>query len=536
MKIIDNAKMKMGVFLRERKERAEERQAKKRSKALPPGAAPMAWCVLLTMVGVAALAGSTWMLLVFIAGSVGHFDWYSVYTASQDGVSQWEWSLDSSVHWHVAIGLFLFCLAIAIFNATWLEARKHLYGVIQNVVTGIGIAVALFMISGAIVVQQRGTDARARDNIVAAQSAQVDAAAARERLETARQTLREMRNHENQYMAVAASVGAAEFERSYLSEEALAGSSAARRDLLVRSLGAARRADALETEIAQLERETATAAVTAVEAEAVDVRAGGFMAAPTAFLEDARKPITATLGELLALTAFGFALAAWRSRRTARDVERSGWADEGHRIEDMTDQPSIVPEPMEPAREVVTDAETGEELVKIKPKAYWRKRVTKKGKPTKVRVEPDVQDDEPAAREDGGGRRGLAVGPNEFSDNHQDANTDNDAERGGERGTSGMAEPDADDQAEHENEQIVHPEPSSDLSEEEAAELLAAADAPIVAADEEQENADSAEPDQSGESEVSDAHLDLPDGEGVAVLKEDEREPEARPERLLAAE
>lgn len=407
LKFVNDARLRVGASLREMKEKAQERKALKRARELPHGAAPLLWCVLLTLVGVAALAGSTWMLLVFIAGSVGHFDWFSSYVASQDGVSRWEWNIESDVHWHVAIGLFLFCVAIAIFNATWLEARKHLHGAIRSVVTGIGIAVALFMISGAIVVQQRGTDARAQDDAVAIQAAQVDANAARERLETARQTLREMRNHENQYMAVAATVGAAEFERSYLSPQQRARETPERVRLLERSLGAARRADALEVEIAQLERETAQAAVGAAQAQAVTVRAEGFMAAPTAILEDARKPITATLGELLALTAFGFALASWRSRRAARDVQRSGWADESHRIEDLRDEEAIKPQRMKPAREVVTDAETGEELVKVKPKEYWRKR---KGKVQKLDVQPEIPPDETGVEYDGGQRAAVTLG------------------------------------------------------------------------------------------------------------------------------
>lgn len=283
--------------------------------------APLAWCLLLTAVGVAALVGSTWMLLVFVAGSVGHVDWAFSYRATEQGVQESKWHYEASIHLLVGIGLFLFCLSIAMFNATWLETRKHLSGLIRTVVTSIGVAVALFMISGAIVVQQRGTDARARDEVVAAQTAQVGAATAGAQLEQARQTLREMRNHPNQYMAVAATVGAAEFERSYLSAEQRRKETPDRVRLLERSLGAARRADALEADIARLTAGAAQAQTQAVVAEAVSVRADGFMAGPVMFLEDARKPITAVLGELLALTAFSFALAAWQSRRAAQPAE-----------------------------------------------------------------------------------------------------------------------------------------------------------------------------------------------------------------------
>lgn len=364
------------VWWRDRKERAEAKQ-----EQLPAHAAPLLWCVLLTMVGVAALAGSTWMLLIFIAGSVGHVDWTSTYAATEAGVTTNQWAFDMSVHWTVAIGLFLFCCAIAIFNATWLEARKHLHGAIRNVVTGIGLVVALFMISGAIVVQQRGTDARARDDVVAAQTAAAGAGAIQAQIDAIDRRLTQMRDRtrNNEYAATAANVGAAAYRDNYMSAEALARSPVERRDIIVRALGAAVAADALEADRMRLSAQLGAANVQTVQAEAVTVRAEGFMAGPVAILEDARKPLTATLGELLALTAFGFALAAWRSRRVS--LEQSGWADEAHRIEDLRADEPVAAQPMKPPREVVRNAETGEEEIKIEPKPYWRKR---KGKPQRV--------------------------------------------------------------------------------------------------------------------------------------------------------
>lgn len=309
---IEAARLRVGAWNRERKERAAEKRAE-REAIRPPNAAPLVWCVLLTMVGVAALSGSTWMLLVFIAGSVGHVDWAFAYAATERGVTQNQWHYEADIHLLVGIGLALFCIAIAIFNATWLEARKHLHGLIKTIVTCIGVAVGLFMISGAIVVQQRGTDARARDEVVAAQTAQVGVAEAASRLEYARARLREMRANPNAYMAQAASVGAAEWEHTYIAQARATNDP--RLPMIERALGAARAADTQEAEIARLTASQAAAQTTTVQAQAVTVRAGGFMAGPTAILEDARKPITAVLGELLALTAFGFALAAWLSRR-----------------------------------------------------------------------------------------------------------------------------------------------------------------------------------------------------------------------------
>lgn len=527
------------VWWRDRKERAEVKR-----EQLPAHAAPLLWCVLLTMVGVAALAGSTWMLLIFIAGSVGHVDWTSTYAATEAGVTTNQWAFDMSVHWTVAIGLFLFCCAIAIFNATWLEARKHLHGAIRNVVTAIGVVVALFMISGAIVVQQRGTDARARDDVVAAQTAQVGAATAQARLTRAETRLREMRNHENQYMAVAATVGAAEFERSYLSPEQRARETPDRLRLLERSLGAARQADALEAEIAQIQGEVAAAQTTAVAAEAVSVRAEGFMAGPVAILEDARKPLTATLGELLALTAFGFALAAWRSRRVT--LEQSGWADAAHRIEDLRADEPVVAQPMRPAETQLRNADTQETIIDKDGdlativKEHTRKKRGKDGKPVRVMVPVDglqVQYEgvgftaRDVVEKDGRSER-LAADeaahdsevnqPIADADNHE---ANNEADK--------APAPQADDS--EPSIEPVHPEPSETAPADlDAINTLAT----LNSADEPEQHSTDDRADDAPAEEVSQPAIVAHEADALAEDEDvfhDEPARETRPERLLAA-
>jgi len=334
-----------------------------RQKETPTQGAPLAWCYLLTAVGVCALIGSTWMLLVFVAGSVGHIDWAFSYRATEQGVQESAWHYEASIHLLIGIGLFLFCLAIAMFNATWLEARKHLRDLTRIVVTGIGVAVALFMISGAIVVQQRGTDARARDEIVTAQTAKAGAGSIAAQIAAIDQRLAAMRDKRtnNEYAAAAANVGVAAYDEGYLSAAALARTPAERRDIVRRARGAAIAADALENEKRGLVGQLGAATVETVEAEAVAVKADGFMAGPVAFLEDLRKPVTAVLGELLALTAFSFALAAWASRREAEPIEPAL----PMMIEDFTDEPAPDPQPMDaPVKREVLYDDQGNRIVR----------------------------------------------------------------------------------------------------------------------------------------------------------------------------
>lgn len=504
------------------------RWERKPAEPLPHGAAPLIWCILLSMIGVAALAGSTWMLLVFIVGSVGHFDWFSDFTAGSDGVTRFDWSFQMSVHWAMAIGLFLFCFAIAVFNATWIETRKHIHdGKFRLFVTVLGVVVALFMIAGATVVQQRGTDARARDEAVAVQTAQVGAASAQARLERAERRLREMRNHENQYMAVAATVGAAEFERSYLSPEQRARETPERVRLLERSLGAARQADALEAEIAALAGEVAAAQTGAAQAQSASVRAEGVMAGPVALIEDLRKPVTSTLGEILAFSAFSLALSAWASRKQRDDV-RSGWAPDSLQVEDMRDQPAVEPGPVEIKTQVrATNAETGEEEILIKPKPYWRK--ARRGQPTPVDVQPELPDDEKGVLHDGGGRAGSVGAADEDAREAVSPSNEHDADNreehvGGGSGvlaeqpiTSANAEGQDGQEHDRQRDDLDLPE-HAELSDEELAayaEAELAADAPIVDPDAPEQNADSAEPDRQSE------HVALPNSEGVLIAREE---------------
>lgn len=268
-----------------------------------------------------ALLGSLWMLVVFIVGAVGRFDWQTGFEATERGVNYRTSLLALDVHWSVAVGLFAFCAAIAIYNAVWLELRRHTApGLMRNVLTGIGVAVALFMISGATVVQQRGTDMRARDDVIAAQTAMAGVEAVKAQIAAIDARLNAMRDKRvnNEYAATAANVGVEAYRAQYMNAEILAREDPARRRLIERALGAAMTAETLEAQKLDLAAQLAVATVGTVKAEARTVKAAGVMAGVTAILEDARKPVTAILGELLAMTVFSAALAAWASRRQAQ--------------------------------------------------------------------------------------------------------------------------------------------------------------------------------------------------------------------------
>lgn len=512
----ENARLKYGVWKRERAEKAEERRAR-----MVPGAAPFVWCLFITFVGIFTLLGSTWLFTVFIAGSVGHLDWFSDYQATEGGVSRWVWNFEAAIHWLPAIGLWAMCLGIGIFNACWIELRKHFSGAFRNWITGLGLATALFMVAGGVAMQQRGTDARTRDEAAAVGAAQAGVAALDAELvalERRWETL--CAPNLTTWQAQACRSG----ETAWQDRIEIARQQYRENDpqymIIARAIADAREGDRMQARLAELRGQRAAASVQTVQAETATVRADGWMASLATLLEDLRKPIASILGELLAMSAFSMALNAWASRRPYSVPSGvSGWADEAHQIEDMTAQDAPKPQPMKPAREVVTDAETGEELVKITPRPHWRKR---KGKPQKVETEVVALPDEVGVVQDGGNR--IAVGADGLGgvmESIGDITSPTEHRNENAVPEEKVASVNASD-ADNEVENPVHSEFSEpEMSEDELREVY-----PELAAAE-------AHPDHSDGAADREAEEEA---DGEQPEHHEPREPETNPARLLAAE
>lgn len=536
------ARLRAAVWWRERKEKAE---AKKAAKAMAPprNGAPLLWVWFLAIIAAATLIGSTWMLVVFIAGSVGSVDWAVDWRAGNDGEpARWIWFAQANIHLIIGVGLFCFCLGIACFNAVWLHVRHYLRGVFMHIVTGLGIATALFMVAGAIVTQQWGTDARTRDQVEAVNTSLAGVAAVNaeiaaieremERLCAPALTTYQAQACRSGEVAWQGRIAIARGQRDYQ----LPG--------IERAIVDAQQGDRWRARLLELRQQAAVASVDHVEAAAATVVTQGWMATFARVLEDIRKPFIAVLGELLAMTMFGVSLAAWRSRQPQRDVETSGWADEAHRIEDKTAEEPIATQPMKPPREVVTDAETGEELIKITPRPHWRKR---KGQPNKIDVQPDIPPDE-AGVKDGAqpgfphGRTGLTVaGPMTVPEAADDvgksaSNPIHSADDDG-------REQNAEKHQGEDNIQDAQPEPP-ELSDEEAIAL--ASELPVEPLDAPGTEQSVVQDDHGKTNAEDDGETNDPDTESGDQNGADEiqteppseagRSPETNPAKLIAAE
>lgn len=252
----------------------------------------------------------------------------------------------------------------------------------------IATAVSLVVVAGTFTVQGDTLLERDRESAVAVAQVEQSGAVLQARIAAKEAELRSMMENRNAYLAQAASVGAAEWQRSYIEQTP---SSDPQRDRIVRALGAARAADAVREELGQLRTQAATQTVSAAVAGRVTTENTSWIASTLGWLEGARAILLSLVMDIVCLIMPWIALRLEQARNRQIDMAGPREFDAAHAIEDMRAEPSVVPQPMESAKEVVKDGETGEVYEKIKPKEYWRK---KKGKPQTVRIDGERLPDE----------------------------------------------------------------------------------------------------------------------------------------------
>lgn len=259
------------------------------------------------------------------------------------------------------------------------------------------LAVSAVIIAGSITVQTETRFEGNREAAIAGEQVALNRAALVAQKDAAEAELRTMMESRQGYLAQAASVGAAEWQRSYIDQTP---PNDPNRERIVRALGAARRADELRADVRRLTGEIAAAPTTAsvqrrVTASQADDAMGGFVD----WLGSIRSILLALLQDIACL------LLPWIAMRTdqarARQLAMFGAPpseeDLPLGIPDFRGQQAGAAQSMDApvtvAREEVVDAETGEVMIKVQPaKAHWRK----KPKGRKIAV----QENETTAAED----------------------------------------------------------------------------------------------------------------------------------------
>jgi low affinity Fe/Cu permease len=445
----------------------------------------------------------------------------------------------------------------------------------------IAVAVSLVVIAGTFTVQGDTLMERDREAAVAVEQVQTGRAVLEARIAARERELSEMMNNRNAYLAQAASVGAVEWQRSYIDQTP---ANDPQRDRIVRALGAARSADTVRADIQTLREQLASStAVAAVQGEVTTERTG-WIADTLGWLEGVRAILLSLVMDIVALMMPWIALRLEQARNRQMGLYTDAVSSRWSLIADQSDTTAANRDPQRRAaqdvadammaggadprfaadmarsaaaagtsREEMFDAETGERL--IYRKGGWVRPPTRKGKAEKITVPPGpIPADERGVSHDGGGRMGSVAGA--VKDVNNEAGPEQ-AERGGaehrseyERGNVKRAE---EGSGQNEVERSEHHEPegqpfhdaqpdAAELAEQDlSSELPDLTDDELLAFSEEPEQPQSAsesggvqgeqeEPDHSAIEEVA---PNLPE---PIEHHEPRTEPETDERRLIAAE
>ena len=514
LKFVNDAKLRAGQMLREMKEKREEQKAQKQAAAAINSEHGHGRFFLLTVPATATICAAiveVYWAFLFCIEATGHLlvDWST--SVGSDTAASGAWHFAFTVNSvAVLIGLVCATIPIVMISMVWLPVQFTMRGTgrwRRGTMIFCGLLANLLVIVSGTVVMNGNRQEQVREGAVVEQTAAQGRAAIDARLAFEQEQLRLALNNSNPYLNQAANVGAAEWERSYVAQARATNDP--RLPQLERALGAARAADERRANIERLTVERATAAPEAATATNVEDEAGATLNQFSQAVQVWRPPFVAFICTLVGIFGAWWTLALMQGLNP-RDVMRSGWADPAHRIEDLREEEAIVPQPMKPAREVVTDSETGEELIRITPKPHWRKQ---KGKKQRVETNPDIPPDETGVPQDGGNRTASVT-------------------LGGEMEllpvTDGVVngEPEASEQTSARND------------EKHAQEHLGREDQSA-------EPDDGANTDERGDDSSANVHLEL--SEELPVFEDepntqtqdqeqDQREPETDPARLIAAE
>ncbi len=413
MGVFNDARLRAGAMLREWKEKRAEKRATRPHAAdqLHGHSRFFLLNVPMTATVCAAFVEIYWAIL-FCIEATGRLDANIDFSLAYNEPLRFIWDFAFSGHLPVLLGLVAATAPIVMISMVWLPVQFAMRGFgrwRRGSLIAVGLlANALVIVSGTVVMNHNRQE-QVRDDLVIEQSADQQRAALvaqRDAIEARWETLTEPTNTTLQAQAARAGVAGWDAYIATARRQLEAGTISQQRfDLIERARGSAIAAetyqgqmDALTGQIAASAPEAATAAVVVDE---VGAELNGFAQA----VEVWRPPFVALIATLIGVLGSWWTLAMLEGMNP-RDVLRSGWAPEELRIEDKRDEAPITAQPMKPPREVVTDAETGEELVKVKPREYWRKR---KGQPQKFAIEPEMPPDEKGVSKDGGARIGQSV-------------------------------------------------------------------------------------------------------------------------------
>lgn len=415
---LDNARAGFVAWNDKRKEKAAVRRMEKEAaKRFDAHHSSRFWLLNIpaTATLCAAIVEVYWALL-FCIEATGHVDFN--YETAGGSTQPWAplWNFAFSAHWPVLIGLLCATVPIVMLSMVWLPVQFAMRGtgrMRRGTIIAVGLlANVLVIVSGTVVMNYNRQD-QVRAGLVVEQTADANRAMLAASVEDLQHELDTLMNHRSTYVATAASVGAVAYERDYVAQARATNDP--RLPLLERALGSARRADELRASISEARRAVAAAQPAAATAANVEDTVGVGLNTFAQYVEVYRPPFVALICTLIGIFGAWWVVAILEGLNP-RDVLRSGWADDAHRIEDLRDEEPVEAQGMKPPRRAFTEADTGEEIEQTLIPAHYR--TIKKNKRTKVEIKPEIPPDETAAAIDNGdgGDRSKGVSAEERPD------------------------------------------------------------------------------------------------------------------------
>lgn len=400
MSFIENARLRGIAWLRERREKAEERKAAKRATQRH-GHDSRFW--LLSIPATATLCAAfveVYWAVLFCIQATGRLenDWAVAFGTGQAASGAWHFAFDiRSVP--VLIGLVAATVPIVMWSMVWLPVQMKARGTGRmrraTMITAGLLANALVIVSGTVVMNSNRQE-QVRAGQVVEQQAGQGRAQLQSQIDGITADLNTMFNNRNAYMAQAASVGAARWNSTYVTQART--SNDPRLPMIERALGAAQAADDARTRRDVLRTQLAAAPTQAAVAAHVNDTAGVGLDTFATYANVYRPPFVALICTIIGIfgTWWWVGLA---EAMNSHNVSLSGWAPEDHRIEDHSNETPIVVETdtkgrvkMKPPRRKFTDADTGEEIEQVLIPAHHR--TLKPGKKTAVEIVPAIPPDE----------------------------------------------------------------------------------------------------------------------------------------------
>lgn len=553
---IQSQRAKLRMWNEERKREAAERKAAKQATlASDPNGGHGRFFLLhipATATIFAAFVEVYWALLFCIEATgqlVGHFDM----AAAWNEPGRFVWDIAFSGNAFVLIGLLAATAPIVMISMVWLPVQFAMRGFgrwRRGTLIAVGLlANAIVIISGTVVMNANRQE-QVRAGLVQEQSAEQGRAALQARYSAVRErwtTLTEPSNTTLQAQAARAGVAGWDAYIVTARQQATAGTiSPQRLALIERARGSAVAAEQYQRDMDNLTGQIAAAAPVAATQTVVRDDVGATLNGFSEQVKVWRPPLIAIGCTLIGILGAWWTL-AMLLHMNPRDVLRSGWADEAHRIEDHSAEAPLPVDKRGPVpaqkKQRVYNPETGREEVFVQPKGHWRptgkKQKNADGTVGEImEVTPEAPPDETGVQEDGGGRIGSVPEALVNDDVAPLLGKDDDA------GQVLHPEVEANSEAQEQASEAGGDQPEQTESSEPSQEYLDAVlsletEPPVEPLEQIEQSADGDdEPSQTEENEadadVSVAQIELPNTEGV-MLNEDEaeRQPITDPAKLL---